>query len=59
VLRELAKTPHDHLAEILEQEMALVDKLIRERMVSQNAPRIPDITTHLVNAGGKKNFAHC
>lgn len=54
MLRELAKTPHDHLAEILEQEMALVDKLIRERMVSQNAPRIPDVTTHLVNAGGKK-----
>jgi octaprenyl-diphosphate synthase len=54
VLRELTKKPHDRLAEILTPEMALVDKLIRERMVSENAPRIPDVTAHLVNAGGKK-----
>ncbi|MDG1934854.1 MAG: polyprenyl synthetase family protein [Paracoccaceae bacterium] len=34
--------------------MSLVDQLIRERMVSENAPRIPEVTAHLVNAGGKK-----
>jgi octaprenyl-diphosphate synthase len=54
VLRELIKKPHDHLAEILTPEMGLVDQLIRERMVSENAPRIPEVTAHLVNAGGKK-----
>ena len=54
MLRELTKKPHDHLAEILTSEMALVDELIRKRIVSENAPRIPDVTAHLVNAGGKK-----
>ena len=54
MLRKLTKKPHDHLAKILAPEMLLVDQLIRERMVSQNAPRIPDVTAHLVNAGGKK-----
>ena len=54
MLRELIKKPHDHLAEILTPEMSLVDQLIRERMVSENAPRIPEVTAHLINAGGKK-----
>jgi len=54
VLGELAKKPHDHLADLLKPEMKLVDQLIRQRMVSQNAPRIPEVTGHLVNAGGKK-----
>ena len=54
MLRKLTKKPHNHLAKILAPEMLLVDQLIRERMVSQNAPRIPDVTAHLVNAGGKK-----
>ena len=54
MLRKLTKKPHNHLAKILAPEMLLVDQLIRERMVSHNAPRIPDVTAHLVNAGGKK-----
>ena len=54
MLGELAKKPHDHLADLLKPEMKLVDQLIRQRMVSQNAPRIPEVTGHLVNAGGKK-----
>ena len=33
--------------------MARVDALIRERMRSENAPRIPEVA-HLVNAGGKR-----
>lgn len=53
-VKKAYKKPHEHLAEILKPEMVLVDQLIRERMVSQNAPRIPDVTAHLVNAGGKK-----
>ena len=54
MLGELAKKPHDHLADLLKPEMKLVDQLIQQRMVSQNAPRIPEVTGHLVNAGGKK-----
>ena len=54
MLKELNHTPQDKLAEILAPEMAHVDKLIRERMRSENAPRIPEVTAHLVNAGGKR-----
>ncbi|KAG1715136.1 Octaprenyl diphosphate synthase [Nymphon striatum] len=34
--------------------MALVNTLIRERMASEHAPRIPEVTAHLVEAGGKR-----
>lgn len=34
--------------------MAAVDGLIRARMESRHAPRIPQVTTHLVGAGGKR-----
>ena len=46
--------PHDRLAETLNEEMRAVDALIRARMVSDHAPRIPEITAHLVEAGGKR-----
>ncbi|MEM8731269.1 MAG: polyprenyl synthetase family protein [Pseudomonadota bacterium] len=46
--------PHDRLAETLDAEMRAVDELIRDRMVSDYAPRIPEITAHLVEAGGKR-----
>ncbi|MEM7489141.1 MAG: polyprenyl synthetase family protein [Pseudomonadota bacterium] len=46
--------PHDRLAEALAPEMASVNALIRERMASENAPRIPEVTAHLVEAGGKR-----
>ena len=46
--------PHDLLAEALRDDMAAVDTLIRTRMVSAHAPRIPEITAHLVGAGGKR-----
>ena len=51
LLKELNHKPHDQLAEILAPEMARVDALIQERMRSENAPRIPEVTAHLVNAG--------
>ncbi len=54
MLKELNHKPHDKLAEILAPEMARVDALINERMRSENAPRIPEITAHLLNAGGKR-----
>ncbi|WP_084629566.1 polyprenyl synthetase family protein [Jannaschia aquimarina] len=34
--------------------MAAVDALIRERMASEHAPRIPEVTAHLVGGGGKR-----
>ncbi|MEM7711515.1 MAG: polyprenyl synthetase family protein, partial [Pseudomonadota bacterium] len=46
--------PHDRLAAALAPEMAAVNDLIRERMASRNAPRIPEVTAHLVEAGGKR-----
>ncbi len=49
-----ATKPHDRLAAALSEEMAAVDGLIRTRMHSENAPRIPEVTAHLVEAGGKR-----
>ncbi len=46
--------PHERLAEMLAGEMAAVNTLIRTRMASEHAPRIPEVTAHLVEAGGKR-----
>ncbi|MHA7873793.1 polyprenyl synthetase family protein [Roseivivax sp.] len=46
--------PHDRLAEALSEEMGAVNALIRDRMASEHAPRIPEVTAHLVEAGGKR-----
>jgi octaprenyl-diphosphate synthase len=46
--------PLDILAEALAGDMAAVNVLIRERMASRHAPRIPQVTAHLVEAGGKR-----
>ncbi len=46
--------PHDQLAELLADEMRAVNSLIRDRMASQHAPRIPEVTAHLIEAGGKR-----
>ncbi len=48
------KRPHDLLFELLKDEFEAVNKLIHERMTSEYAPRIPEIASHLINAGGKK-----
>ncbi|MCT2540596.1 polyprenyl synthetase family protein [Sedimentimonas flavescens] len=53
-LDEKATKPHDRLAKALTEDMAAVNALIRERMASEHAPRIPEITQHLVEAGGKR-----
>lgn len=49
-----AKPPQDRLADWLAGDMAAVNVLIRERMASEHAPRIPEVTAHLVEAGGKR-----
>ena len=46
--------PHEQLAAALANDLAEVDGLIRARMTSEHAPRIPEITAHLVEAGGKR-----
>ncbi|MGX9854090.1 polyprenyl synthetase family protein [Limimaricola variabilis] len=53
---DLATTakPHDRLAEALKGDMEAVNAMIRARMASEHAPRIPEVTAHLVEAGGKR-----
>ncbi len=46
--------PHEQLAQALAPEMVAVNTLITQRMASEHAPRIPQVTTHLVGAGGKR-----
>ena len=46
--------PHERLAAALADEMAAVDATIRARMASENAPRIPQVTAHLLGGGGKR-----
>lgn len=46
--------PHDRLATALAEDMGGVNQLIRTRMASEHAPRIPEVTAHLVEAGGKR-----
>ncbi|WP_298839323.1 polyprenyl synthetase family protein [uncultured Roseobacter sp.] len=51
---ENSQKPHDRMAEWLAADMDSVNTLIRTRMASEHAPRIPEVTAHLVDAGGKR-----
>lgn len=53
-LDELSKQPHEKLAEALADDLVAVNALIRNRMASEHAPRIPEVTAHLIEAGGKR-----
>lgn len=53
-LDHAATKPHDRLAEALKTDMEAVNDMIRTRMASEHAPRIPEVTAHLVEAGGKR-----
>ncbi len=46
--------PQDVLAALLAPEMVEVNSLIKNRMASDAAPRIPEVTGHLIDAGGKR-----
>jgi len=48
------ETPVERLLALLAPDMDGVARLIRDRMASQHAPRIPEVTAHLVGAGGKR-----
>ena len=47
-------SPVDRLQVLLQSKMEAVNDLIATRMASENAPRIPEVTAHLVGAGGKR-----
>ncbi|SHH29147.1 polyprenyl synthetase family protein [Cognatishimia maritima] len=53
-LDHAATKPHEALSALLADEMQAVNALITERMASKHAPRIPEVTAHLVGAGGKR-----
>lgn len=46
--------PLDRLNAALHDDMLAVDNLLRTRMSSRHAPRIPEVTAHLIGAGGKR-----
>ncbi len=46
--------PHEALSALLADDMSAVNELITQRMASKHAPRIPEVTAHLVEAGGKR-----
>ena len=46
--------PHERLARRLAPKLQAVNEVIRARMASRHAPRIPEVTAHLVEAGGKR-----
>ncbi len=49
-----ATKPHDRLAGALAGDLGAVNAMIRARMASEHAPRIPQVTAHLIEAGGKR-----
>lgn len=51
---ENSQKPHDRMAAYLAADLNAVNALIRTRMASEHAPRIPEVTAHLVEAGGKR-----
>ena len=53
-VNETVAKPLDRLSSVLAPEMEAVNALIRTRMASRHAPRIPEVTAHLVEAGGKR-----
>ncbi|MCY1128151.1 polyprenyl synthetase family protein [Frigidibacter sp. RF13] len=53
-LDDASTKPHDRLGAYLARDMEAVNVLIRTRMASEHAPRIPEVTAHLVEAGGKR-----
>ena len=53
-LDEVSRNPHERLGAALAGDMAAVNALIRERAAPEHAPRIPEVTAHLLEAGGKR-----
>lgn len=54
VIEQMNPSPLDRMQAELAEKMQSVNTLISDRMKSDNAPRIPQVTAHLVDAGGKR-----
>lgn len=54
VMTAINLSPLDQMQAELASKLDAVNALIAERMESENAPRIPQVTAHLVDAGGKR-----
>jgi octaprenyl-diphosphate synthase len=46
--------PFERLLALISDDLTQVNSLIRDRMSSEHAPRIPEISAHLIEAGGKR-----
>ena len=53
-LSDTKLSPPNQLANLLAGDLEEVNKVIQSYMESDYAPRIPEVTTHLVSAGGKR-----
>ncbi|MBK4214730.1 polyprenyl synthetase family protein [Paracoccus caeni] len=53
-VKQDVQKPLDRLSVALADEMEAVNVLIRQKMSSRHAPRIPEVTAHLIEAGGKR-----
>ena len=53
-LDHASEKPHERMAAALADDLSAVGTLIQQRMASEHAPRIPEVTAHLVDAGGKR-----
>jgi octaprenyl-diphosphate synthase len=53
-LDDASTKPHERMQTALAEDLEATGALIRERMASEHAPRIPEVTAHLVDAGGKR-----
>lgn len=53
-LDHAATKPHERLAAVLADDLAAVNEMIKARMASEHAPRIPQVSAHLIEAGGKR-----
>lgn len=49
-----ATEPFARLMALVSDDLGAVNETIRERMASEHAPRIPAISAHLIEAGGKR-----
>lgn len=50
----MSSSPFERLTALVAQDLDAVNAVIRERMASKYAPRIPAISAHLIEAGGKR-----
>ena len=50
----MSEGPFERLVALVAGDLEAVNALIRERMASEHAPRIPAISAHLIEAGGKR-----